>query len=93
MRSGRFSNFARTAPRQSSDESTKKRITPEFFVQHSIEDLAAKSDYWLNSKERLTSPMVRHANATHYQPISWPEAFKMISVELNSLDSPDQASF
>jgi anaerobic selenocysteine-containing dehydrogenase len=85
--------FCENGAKAVSDESTKKRITPEFFVQHSIEDLAAKSDYWLNSKERLTSPMVRHANATHYQPISWPEAFKMISVELNSLDSPDQASF
>src|SRR5271163_2969981 len=37
--------------------------------------------------------MVRHANATHYQPITWPEAFAMIAKELNRLDSPDQASF
>jgi len=85
--------FCENGAKAVSDESTKKRITPEFFVQHSIEDLAAKSDYWLNSQERLTSPMVPHANATHYQPISWPEAFKMIPAELNSLDSPDQASF
>src|ERR1700756_5367157 len=37
--------------------------------------------------------MVRHANATPYQPITWSEAFAMIAEELNSLDSPDQASF
>src|ERR1700757_4024001 len=42
---------------------------------------------------RLTSPMVRHAGATHYQPITWPEAFSMIAEELNGLDSPEQASF
>src|SRR6201993_4202849 len=42
---------------------------------------------------RLTSPMVRHAGATHYQPITWPEAFRMIAEELNRLDSPNQASF
>lgn len=85
--------FCENGAKAVSDESTKKRITPEFFAQHSIEDLAAKSDYWLNSQGRLTSPMVRHVNATHYQPISWSEAFEMISDELNSLDSPDQASF
>ena len=85
--------FCENGAKAVSDESTKKRITPEFFAQHSIEDLAAQSDYWLNSQGRLTSPMVRQANATHYQPISWPDAFKMIADELNSLDSPDQASF
>src|SRR4029077_11340788 len=41
----------------------------------------------------LTSPMVRHPNATHYQPITWSDAFAMIAQELNGLDSPDQASF
>src|SRR5271155_4611803 len=85
--------FCENGAKAVSDESTKKRIGPEFFAKYSIEDLAAKSDYWLNSQGRLTSPMVRHANATHYQPIAWPEAFVMIADELNSLDSPDQASF
>src|SRR5271170_5995246 len=85
--------FCENGAKAVSDESTKKRITPEFFARHSIADLAAESDYWHNQQGRLTSPMVRHANATHYQPIAWPEAFKMIADELNSLDSPDQASF
>jgi molybdopterin-dependent oxidoreductase alpha subunit len=85
--------FCENGAKAVSDESTKKRITAEFFAQHSIADLAAQSDYWLNQQGRLTSPMVRHANATHYQPISWPEAFSMIAGELNHLDSPDQACF
>jgi molybdopterin-dependent oxidoreductase alpha subunit len=85
--------FCENGAKAVSDESTKKRIGPEFFVQHSIADLAAQSDYWLNQQGRLTSPMVRHANATHYQPITWPEAFAMIAEELNRLDSPDQACF
>jgi molybdopterin-dependent oxidoreductase alpha subunit len=85
--------FCENGAKAVSDESTKKRITPEFFARHSIADLAAQSDYWLNEQGRLTSPMVRHANATHYQPISWPEAFSMIADELNHLDSPDQAAF
>src|ERR1700675_3049464 len=37
--------------------------------------------------------MVRHAGATHYQPITWPAAFTMIADELNSLESPNQACF
>src|SRR5580692_10920529 len=45
------------------------------------------------SASGLTSPMVRHANTTHYQPITWPDAFAMLAQELNALDSPDQASF
>jgi molybdopterin-dependent oxidoreductase alpha subunit len=85
--------FCENGAKAVSDESTKKRITAEFFAQHSIADLAAQSDYWLNHQGRLTSPMVRQANATHYQPISWPEAFSMIADELNHLDSPDQAAF
>src|SRR6201997_5916427 len=85
--------FCENGAKAVSDESTKKRITPEFFAKYSIEELAAQSDYWLNQQGRLTSPMVRHAKATHYQPITWSEAFAMIAQELNSLDSPDQASF
>src|SRR5579863_2129402 len=85
--------FCENGAKAVSDESTKKRVTPEFFAKHSIKELAANSDYWLNQQGRLTTPMVRQANATHYQPITWPEAFAMIAQELNSLDSPDQASF
>jgi molybdopterin-dependent oxidoreductase alpha subunit len=85
--------FCENGAKALSDESTKKRVGAEFFAKHSIAELAAKSDYWLNQQGRLTSPMVRHANATHYQPITWSDAFAMIAQELNALDSPDQASF
>lgn len=85
--------FCENGAKAVSDESTTKRVGPDFFAQHSIADLAAQSDYWLNEQGRLTSPMMRHANATHYQPITWPEAFTIIAEELNRLDSPNQASF
>jgi molybdopterin-dependent oxidoreductase alpha subunit len=85
--------FCENGAKAVSDESTKKRIGPEFFAKYSIAELTAKSDYWLNQQGRLTSPMVRQAGATHYQPISWPEAFAMIAEELNRLDSPNQACF
>jgi molybdopterin-dependent oxidoreductase alpha subunit len=85
--------FCENGAKAVSDESTKKRIGPDFFAQYSIADLAAKSDYWLNQQGRLTTPMVRQAGAAHYQPITWPEAFALIADELNGLDSPNQASF
>ena len=85
--------FCENGAKAVSDESTKKRVGPDFFAKYSIAELAAKSDYWLNQQGRLTSPVVRHAGATHYQPITWPEAFRMIAEELNRLDSPNQASF
>jgi molybdopterin-dependent oxidoreductase alpha subunit len=85
--------FCENGAKAVADESTKKRITPEFFARHSIADLAAQSDYWLNQQGRLTSPMARQPNATHYQPITWSEAFTMIADELKGLDSPDQAAF
>ena len=85
--------FCENGAKAVSDESTRKRVGPEFFARYSIENLASKSDYWLNQQGRLVTPMVRHKDATHYEPISWADAFAMIAEELNSLDSPDQASF
>src|ERR1700721_468348 len=85
--------FCENGAKAVSDESTKKRVGPEFFAKYSIKELAAKLDYWLNQQGRLTTPMVRQASATHYRSITWPEAFAMIAQELNSLESPDQASF
>jgi molybdopterin-dependent oxidoreductase alpha subunit len=85
--------FCENGAKAVSDESTKKRIGVDFFAKYSIAELAAKSDYWLNQQGRLISPMVRHANATHYQPITWSEAITMIADELNRLDSPNEACF
>jgi molybdopterin-dependent oxidoreductase alpha subunit len=85
--------FCENGAKAVSDESTKKRIGPDFFARYSIADLAAKSDYWLNQQGRLTTPMVRHKGGAHYQPIAWPEVFTMIADELNRVDSPNEACF
>ena len=75
------------------DEGTKRRVTPEFFRQHSVEELSKRSDYWLNSQGRITHPMILRKGATHYEPIAWEEAFDKVAQELNALDSPDEAVF
>ncbi len=74
-------------------ETDTKRLTPEFFRRHSVEDLLTKNEHWLGQQGRLTEPMVLREGATHYEPIEWDEAFRMIADELNALDSPDEAVF
>ncbi|MEP7341043.1 MAG: FdhF/YdeP family oxidoreductase [Acidobacteriota bacterium] len=85
--------FCENGARAVADEATTRRITPEFFRQWSIPQLAAQSDHWLNQQGRLTQPMVRRRGSEHYQPIEWDEAFALIAEELNRLDSPDDAAF
>jgi len=75
------------------EEATSKRVTPEFFKQNSVFDLAKLDDYQIGKMGRLTDPMYLPQGATHYQPISWEDAFKKIAAHLNALESPDQAAF
>src|SRR5947208_1900829 len=51
------------------------------------------SDVWLGKQGRLTHPMVLREGSTHYEPLSWDEAFALVAEELNALGSPDQACF
>ena len=44
--------FCENGAKAVSDESTKKRVGPDFFAKYSIAELAAKSDYWLNQQGR-----------------------------------------
>ncbi|GAB6987511.1 FdhF/YdeP family oxidoreductase [Nocardioides pyridinolyticus] len=75
------------------DEATTRRVTREFFAEHSVAELDGKSDMWLNHQGRLTEPMVKRPGASHYQPISWDDALGIVADELNGLDSPDEAMF
>jgi molybdopterin-dependent oxidoreductase alpha subunit len=74
-------------------EATRKTIGPAFFREHSIDELLEKSNHWLENQGRLTTPMVLREGGTHYEEISWQEAFELAAGTLNSLDSPDQAIF
>ena len=83
----------RTAPRRWPTKASKHRIGAEFFADWSIDALAAQSDHWLNSRGRLTEPMLRREGAAHYEPISWDEAFDLIGRELAAARVPDGAAF
>src|SRR2546423_11148141 len=50
--------FCEEGAKHVADEATRKRITPEFFAQHSLKELSEQSDLWLNQQGRLTQPMI-----------------------------------
>jgi len=75
------------------EEATTKKLTGEFFAQNSVADLATLNDYEIGKKGRIAQPVYLPEGGTHYQTISWDEAFKKIAGKLNELDSPDEAAF
>jgi molybdopterin-dependent oxidoreductase alpha subunit len=85
--------FCENGAKAVADEATNKQVTADFFAQHSIAELRTKSDRWLNSQGRLIAPMWLAPGKEYYQPISWQDAFSLIAEQLNTLESPDQASF
>ena len=85
--------FCENGAKALASEATRKRVRDELFAEHSIDELYARDDHWLNRQGRLTSPMLREDGESHYRPISWDEAFRRIADELRGLDSPDQAAF
>ncbi|MFL5747037.1 MAG: FdhF/YdeP family oxidoreductase [Niastella sp.] len=75
------------------EEATLKKLTPEFFAENSVQDLAALTDYEIGRKGRIAQPMFLPHGGTHYQPITWDDAFHKIGATLNKLSSPNEAIF
>ena len=88
-----FSEFCENGAKAIAEETTTSRVTPEFFAQHTIAELAAQSDFWLGKQGRITHPVVKRAASTRYEPISWDDAFALVATELNALETPDEAMF
>src|SRR5437016_8892571 len=85
--------FCEEGAKHVADEATTKRVTPEFFKKWSVTELSQQSDQWLNAQGRITHPMIRREDASHYEVINWPGAFALVANELNSLAAPDEAIF
>ena len=75
------------------EEATTRKVTAAFFLQNAVADLAKLTDFEIGRKGRLAEPMYMPPGGTHYQPISWDDAFKKIASHLNALNSPDEAAF
>ncbi|ROQ38415.1 formate dehydrogenase major subunit [Frondihabitans sp. PhB188] len=74
-------------------EATPVLVPSSFWAEHSIDDLLDKSEYWLGMQGRLSKPVYKPADSEHYEEVSWERAFEVIGEKLNSLASPDDASF
>ena len=74
-------------------EATSKRVTAEFFQQHSVSQLKLQDGYFLESQGRLAEPVAYNSDSDHYASISWADAFELIASTLNGLASPNQAEF
>jgi molybdopterin-dependent oxidoreductase alpha subunit len=88
-----YAEFCENGVKHVADEATTKRVTPEFFEKWSVADLSYQSDHWLGKQGRITHPMVLRKGATHYEAISWNQAFALVAGELNSVSHPDEAIF
>lgn len=89
----RPAEFCENGAKAVAEEATLRTVSPEFFATHSVADLAEKSGYWLGQQGRITHPMVLRSGATHYTPIGWDEAYRLVAEHLHRLDSPDQSVF
>jgi molybdopterin-dependent oxidoreductase alpha subunit len=85
--------FCENGAKAVAEEATTDHILPAFFAENSIEDLRQHTDYWLGHQGRLIHPVVRRRDATHYEPVTWDEAFELIGQTLRGLSSPDEAIF
>ena len=84
--------FCENGAKAVAEEATLRRVTPEFFAEHSLADLAGKSDYWLGQQGRLTHPMVKRPGDEHYTPIGWDDAFALVAANLREVE-PDESVF
>ncbi|TWB57665.1 molybdopterin-dependent oxidoreductase alpha subunit [Rhizobium sp. ERR 922] len=74
-------------------EATNKRVTPEFFAEHTVSELLTWSDYELENAGRLTHPMVYDHASDAYRPIAWEDAFARIGDVMRSQPDPDMVEF
>ncbi|SDG72314.1 FdhF/YdeP family oxidoreductase [Microbacterium pygmaeum] len=88
-----IAEFCENGAKAVAEEATIRRVTPEFFAEHSIAELRAHDDWWLGQQGRLTHPMILDEGATHYRPIAWDDALDEVAAALRGLDDPNEAVF
>ncbi|MHA7264407.1 FdhF/YdeP family oxidoreductase [Arthrobacter sp. TMN-37] len=74
-------------------EATPVVIGSDFWAEHSLTDLRARTEYWLGMQGRLIEPVYKPAGEDHYRPVGWDEAFSIVAGKLKSLASPHEAAF
>ncbi|MDJ0378176.1 FdhF/YdeP family oxidoreductase [Cryobacterium sp. PH31-L1] len=84
--------FCENGAKAVAEESTLRTVTPQFWAEHSIAELATKTEYWLGNQGRITHPVVIRPGDTHYSQISWDDAFELIGEQIRAT-VPDRSVF
>lgn len=74
------------------EEATTKKLDEAFFAKYSVEDMGEWTDFEIGKKGRIAQPMIIRKGETHYQPISWQDAFQTIGNQLKS-HGPNEGLF
>ena len=85
--------FCENGAKNISSAATNKLIKSDFFEKWPVGELLLVPEYWLEQQGRLAEPMFLDENSTHYKPVSWDEAYRIIAGELKELSHPDEAVF
>ncbi|MGH6655120.1 MAG: FdhF/YdeP family oxidoreductase [Actinocrinis sp.] len=85
--------FCENGAKATAWEATRKRADRDFFATHSIEQLRGLDDHQLEWHGRLTEPMYLAPGATHYSPIGWEQALRLVADRLLALPDPNRALF
>lgn len=89
----KIAEYCENGAKALADEATREHIGGDFFAKHSVEELSRLSDFELNKLGRIIEPMVLKPNSVHYEPITWQDAFELISEELHKLKNPMRPFF
>ncbi|HEY2451736.1 MAG TPA: FdhF/YdeP family oxidoreductase [Scandinavium sp.] len=74
-------------------EATSKKVGPEFFQKHSVDELLSWNDFELENAGRLTHPLKYDALSKKYQPVQWEDAFAEIGTLLRTYSDPNTVDF
>ena len=93
MERSSIAEYCENGAKAIAEEATSKKLTEDFFRKNSVLVLSKLSDYEIGKKGRLAQPMFLPEGGTHYESISWDQAFEKIAGHLNKLVSPNEAVF
>jgi molybdopterin-dependent oxidoreductase alpha subunit len=89
----RLGEYCENGAKAVAEEATNFRCDPAFFAKHSVEEMSEWSDYAIGKSGRITNPMYLPKGESHYKPIEWSEAYRIINEELKACASPNEAVF
>lgn len=84
--------FCESGAKATAWDLTAKRVTPDFFDQHTVAELLTWHDHDLEEAGRLTAPLRYDPASDRYVEVAWQQAFEEIGTELNALH-PDSTVF